>query len=57
MKCKKPFNDGSDDYKIGDNVLNLPELDTETHYAVGTDMCRVYMVEKEYLEEKAKEIN
>ena len=45
-----PFSDGSESYKVGDEVLVSPGLNTQTHYAVCTDYCRIVMMEKKYLE-------
>lgn len=48
--CLISFSDGSESYNVGDtNILVLPLSSTETHWAVGTDYCRVVMVEKKYI--------
>lgn len=47
--CAIQFSDGSEEYKEGNPVLILPEISTDTHYAVATDYCRPFMVERKYL--------
>lgn len=52
MECVIPFSDGSESYKVGDDVLVLPAFNTQTHYCVGTDYHVPVMVEKKYLKAK-----
>lgn len=49
MTCVKAFTDNSETYNEGDIVLVLPALETDTHYAVATDYCIQFMVNKEKL--------
>ena len=49
MTCVKAFTDNSETYNEGDIVLVLPELETDTHYAVATDYLKPFMVNKEIL--------
>lgn len=49
MTCVKTFTDNSETYNKGDIVLVLPELETDTHYAIATDYGIPFMVNKENL--------
>lgn len=49
MTCVKTFTDNSKTYKEGDIVLVLPELETDTHYAVASDYLKPFMINKENL--------
>ena len=49
MTCVKAFTDNSETYNEGDIVFVLPELETDTHYAVATDYLKPFMVNKEIL--------
>lgn len=46
-KVYKDLYVGGEDHKVGDKVLTLPELNTETEVAVGTDLG-VFMVDLSY---------
>ena len=54
-KCEKQFGvvdeKGSlfEEYNVGDNVLVLPELNTDTEYAVGTDFASYVLIPKDHL--------
>lgn len=49
--CKIPFSDGSENYKEGDKVLVLPELNTETEYCIGTDYRVPVKISKSYFKD------
>lgn len=48
-ECLIPFSDGSESYNVGSQVMVLPELDTANFYAVATDYCKPFMVERKFL--------
>lgn len=46
-KIYKHLEVGGETHEVGDNILTLPELNTETEVAVGTDMG-VFMIDFSY---------
>lgn len=53
-KVYKELEVGGESHKVGDDVLTLPEHNTETEVAVGTDMG-IFMVDLSYFKNDLRE--